>query len=90
MIKIDAPTVTKFAALGALGVAPGAMGLYGLLLFAFRPTPTGGAPGNGGGFDPVGWWVVAAAMIVPLGLAALWHVDFGRQLQRGKNSCPGV
>jgi hypothetical protein len=90
MIKIDPAKFTKFAALGALGVAPGAMGLYGLLLFVFRPTPTGGAPGNGGGFDPTGWFVVAAAMIVPLGLAALWHVDFGRQLQKGRTHCPGV
>jgi hypothetical protein len=36
----------KYAALGALGVAPGALGLYALLVFAFRPTPSGGMPGK--------------------------------------------
>lgn len=80
----------KFAALGALGVAPGALGLYALMLFVFRPTPQGGAPGSGGGFDMIGWLVLVAALIVPLGLAAAWHVDFGKQLQRGKSTCPGV
>jgi hypothetical protein len=89
-MKIDMGKVTKFAALGALGVAPGAMGLYLLLVLAFRPTPTGGMPGSGGGIDSIGWWVLIFAMIVPLGLAAAWHVDFGKQLQKGKNSCPGV
>lgn len=89
-MKIDVEKVTKFAALGAIGVAPGALGLYAALLFLFRPTPTGGAPGSGGGFDAIGFMVVAAAMLVPLGLAAAWHVDFGKQLQKGKNSCPGV
>ena len=80
----------KFAAFGALGVAPGALGLYALLVFAFHPTVTGGAPGSGGGIDSVGWWVLIFAMIVPLGLAAAWHVDFGKQLKAGKGSCPGV
>lgn len=80
----------KLAGLGALGVAPGALALYAVLLFLFHPTPTGGSPGNGGGIDAVNWWVLAAAMIVPLGLAAAWHVDFGKQLKAGKNSCPGV
>jgi hypothetical protein len=80
----------KLAGLGALGVAPGVLGLYGLLVLAFRPTPTGGAPGSGGGIDAISWWVLIFAMIVPLGLAAAWHVDFGKQLKAGKNSCPGV
>ena len=80
----------KYAALGALGVAPGAAALYALLLFAFRPTPTGGMPGSGGGFDSIGWWTLAAAMLVPFALLAAWHVDFSRQLKAGKNSCPGV
>lgn len=80
----------KFAALGALGVAPGAFALYAALLFIFFPTPTSGMPGNGGGFDMTGWWTVAAAMFVPISLAAAWHVDFGKQLKAGKNSCPGV
>jgi hypothetical protein len=80
----------KVAALGAMGVAPGAFGLYLALLLVFRPTPTGGMPGSGGGFDSVGWWVVAAAMLVPITLIAAWHVDFGKHLKAGKNSCPGV
>lgn len=80
----------KFAALGAMGVAPGAFTVYALLLFVFRPTPTGGMPGSGGGFDAVGWWTLAAAMLVPIALIAAWHVDFGKQLKAGKNSCPGV
>ena len=80
----------KFAALGAIGVAPGAFALYLALLFAFHPTPTGGMPGNGGGIDSASWWTLAAAMLVPIALAAAWHVNLGRQLKAGKNSCPGV
>jgi hypothetical protein len=90
MLKNIQQNFAKYAALGALGVAPGALGLYGLLVLVFRPTPTGGGPGSGGGIDPVGWWVLIFAMIVPLGLAAAWHVDFGKQLQKGSNRCPGV
>lgn len=80
----------RMAGLGALGVAPGTIGLYLLLVFAFHPTPTGGAPGSGGGIDAISWWVLIFAMLVPLGLAAAWHVVFGRQLLEGRNSCPGV
>lgn len=80
----------KFAALGALGVAPGAFAIYALSLLLFHPTPSGGAPGNGGGIDMVNWWVLAAAMFVPISLAAAWHVGFGTQLRAGKNTCPGV
>jgi hypothetical protein len=84
------PKFLKYAALGALGVAPGAAALYALLVLAFRPTPTGGMPGSGGGIDAVSWFVLIVAMLVPLGLAAAWHVAFGRELQAGKNTCPGV
>jgi len=80
----------KYAALGAMGVAPGTFALYFVLLFLFYPTPTSGMPGNGGGFDTIGWLAVAAAMLVPVSLIAAWHVDFGRQLKAGRNSCPGV
>ena len=79
----------KFAALGALGVAPGAFAVYAALIFVFRPTPTGGMPGSGGGIDAVSWMVLIAAMAVPITLVAAWHVDFGKQLKAGKNSCPG-
>ncbi len=80
----------KFAALGALGVAPGVAAVYALLLIAFHPTPTGGAPGSGAGIDWTGWLILVPAMLVPLGLVAAWHVDFGRQLKAGKNTCAGV
>jgi len=80
----------KYAAFGALGVAPGAGALYALLLVAFRPTPTAGMPGSGGGIDAVSWLALAAALLVPFALIAAWHVDFSRQLKAGKNSCPGV
>lgn len=80
----------KFAALGALSVAPGTFALYLAVLFAFYPTPTGGMPGSGGGIDLVSWMAMAAAMLVPVAIIAAWHVDFGRQLKAGKNSCPGV
>ena len=81
--------VLKLAALGALSVAPGAVAVYLALVLAFRPTPTGGMPGSGGGIDAVSWLVLAAAMLVPVAIIAAWHVDFGRQLRAGKNSCPG-
>ena len=55
----------KLAALGAMAVAPGAFALYFALLFVFRPTPTSGMPGSGGGIDPVSWWALVAAMLVP-------------------------
>ena len=80
----------KFAALGALGVAPGCVAIYALLVFVFQPTPTSGMPGSGGGIDAISWWVLIFAMFVPLGLAAAWHVSFGKQLKEGKNTCPGV
>ncbi|MDA1081006.1 MAG: hypothetical protein O2973_04880 [Gemmatimonadetes bacterium] len=79
----------KLAALGALSVAPATVAVYAVLIFAFQPTPTGGIPGSGGGIDAVSWWVLIAAMFVPLSLVAAWHVDFGKQLKAGKNSCPG-
>ncbi|MBM4193855.1 MAG: hypothetical protein FJ202_05680 [Gemmatimonadetes bacterium] len=80
----------KFAALGALGVAGGAFAAYAALLVAFLPTPTSGMPGNGGGFDTIGWQTVAVALLVPIALLAAWHVDFAKQLKAGRNTCPGV
>lgn len=90
MIAYVKQNFVRLAALGALGVAPGALGLWALLALVFRPTPTSGMPGSGGGIDAVSWAVVVIALIVPLGLAAAWHVNFGRQLQAGKNTCPGA
>jgi hypothetical protein len=42
------PSVRKYAklaALGAVGVGFGVLGLYGLIAFGSRPTPTGGIDG---------------------------------------------
>ena len=80
----------KFAAFGALGVSGGAGALYVLLALVFRPTPTSGMPGNGGGIDATCWSVLLVALFLPLFLAAWWHVDFAKQLKAGRNSCPGV
>ena len=80
----------KLAGTGAMGVSAGAFAAYVLLVLAFRPTPTSGMPGNGGGIDAVCWAIFAFAAFVPIFLLAWWHVDFGRQLKAGRNSCPGV
>lgn len=80
----------KLASVGALAVAPAAMAVYAALLFAILPTPSGGAPGSGGGIDWVNWLLLVAALIVPAGLAAAWHVSFSGDLKAGRNTCPGV
>jgi hypothetical protein len=75
---------SKFASMGAMGVAAGTVGLYVLLLaFPFRPTPTGGGPGAIGGFDQIGYALVAIAMLVPVSLIAAAHAWFGKQLKDG-------
>ena len=75
---------TKLAAMGAMSVAAGIFGLYVILLaFPLRPTGTGGGPGAIGGFDPIGYQVVAVAMLVPVSLIAALHFWFGQQLKNG-------
>ena len=73
----------RLAALGALGVAGGTVGLYLLFIWAFSPTVTGGAPGARGGMDHVGWYTLIVAMAVPVALLAGVHVALANQLKAG-------
>jgi hypothetical protein len=73
----------KLASLGAMGVAGGTFALYLLLVWAFTPTVTGGAPGASGGMDHVGWYTLMAAMAVPVAILAGTHVAFSNQLRAG-------
>lgn len=73
----------KLATLGALGVAGGGGVCYLLLVWAFSPTATGGAPGARGGIDHVLWLVLAVAMIVPVAVSAWAHLAFAKQLREG-------
>ncbi len=73
----------KLAAQGALAMAGGLVGVYGLLLYVWRPTLTGGAPGATGGITPLLWAVLAIAMAVPVAVLAGVHVVFARDLQGG-------
>lgn len=74
---------TKLASLGALGVAAGSAALYPLLLWAFSPTVTGGAPGARGGIDHVSWYVLMVATMVPIAILAGVHLVFAKQLRDG-------
>lgn len=73
----------KFASLGALGVAAGSVALYPLLVWAFSPTVTGGAPGARGGIDHVSWYVLMVAITVPIAILAGAHLAFAKQLKTG-------
>ena len=73
----------KLASLGALGVAAGCVALYPILVWAFSPTVTGGAPGARGGIDHVGWYVLVVATLVPIAILAAVHLAFARQLKVG-------
>jgi hypothetical protein len=82
LIAKVAPHVEKFASLGALGVAGGAMAAWVGLVWFIRPVPTGG-------FDPVGHFAAAAASFMVLGLMSAAHLWFGLQLKRGRCSITG-
>jgi len=73
----------RFASLGALGVAAGSAALYPLLIWAFAPTVTGGAPGARGGIDHVSWYVLMVATVVPIAILAGAHIVFAKQLRDG-------
>jgi hypothetical protein len=73
----------KLAALGAVAVAGGTVALYLLLVYAFSPTVTGGAPGARGGMDHVGWYSLIVAMAVPAAMLAGVHLALAKQLQAG-------
>ncbi len=83
MLERLAARLVASAALGALGVAGGAFAVYAFLAWAFSPTPTPGHAGSGGGIDHVSWYALVVAMLVPIALAAAWHVQFARQLKNG-------
>jgi hypothetical protein len=66
----------KVASLGAFGVAVGIAVVYAAMLYAFRPTVTGG-------MDSVGWLVAAIAILVPVVILGGMHIAFGVQLKKG-------
>ncbi|MCC7195218.1 MAG: hypothetical protein IT356_06655 [Gemmatimonadaceae bacterium] len=80
----------RIASRAAISTGPIAALVWLLLIYIGHPTPTGGAPGNGGGIDAINWWILIFSSAVPLGLAAAWHISFGKLLKHGKNTCPGV
>ena len=69
----------KLASLGAFGVAGGIAVVYVAMLFAFRPTITGG-------MDQVGWFVAAVAILVPVMILGGMHIAFAVQLKNGKRA----
>lgn len=72
----------KMAALGALGVAGGAMLAWLGLVFVTRPV-------SSGGIDAVTHLALMAASFMVFGLLALAHVWFGVQLKGGADSIRG-
>ena len=72
----------KMAALGAQGVAGGAMLAWLGLVFVTRPVATGG-------IDAVTHMALAAAAFVPLVMIAATHAWLGWQLKRGAESIRG-
>lgn len=74
---------TKIAAQGALGAGAGIGVLYLAIIWATRPTVTGGAIGATGGFDHVGWQLMIVAMFVPVAILVGVHVAFANDLKSG-------
>ncbi len=72
----------KLAALGAKGVAGGAMAAW--LGFAFFTRPV-----SSGGVDPVTHLAIMASTFMVFGMLALSHFWFGMQLAKGKDSIRG-
>lgn len=70
----------KMASQGALGTCAAVAALYLFLVIGARPTPTGGAPGNGGGIDPLLWTIFAIAAAVPAAVLIGAHYAFARDL----------
>ena len=69
----------KLASLGAFGMAGGIAVVYVAMLYAFRPTMTGG-------MDQVGWLVAAVAILVPVVILGGMHIAFAVQLRNGKRA----
>ena len=72
----------KLAALGALGVAGGAMAAWLGFVWLVRPVPTGG-------MDGTSLVVAASAALTVFGSVAAAHAWFGMQLKRGAESISG-
>ena len=72
----------KLAALGAQGVAAGAMAAWAGLVYLIRPVPSGG-------MDARGWFAASAAAFVVFALLAAAHAWFGAQLKKGPDSIIG-
>lgn len=72
----------KLAALGALGVAGGAMAAWLGFVWFIRPVPTGG-------IDPTSHLVAAAASFAVFGLLSAAHAWFGHQLKTGAKPIDG-
>ena len=72
----------KFAALGAKGVAAGAMA--GWLGFAYLTRPV-----SSGGMEPTLHLCLMAATFAVLGIIAASHYWFGHQLAHGRDSIRG-
>ena len=79
----------KLASQGALGACAGFVALYLFMVIGARPTPTGGAPGNGGGIDALTWTIFAIAAAVPVTILVLSHLAFSRDLATGAKSIKG-
>jgi hypothetical protein len=75
-------TIEKLGALGAQGVAAGAMLAWVGLVYVTRPV-------SSGGMEPVGHLCLIAASFMPLGLMAAAHVWFAQQLKHGPDSIRG-
>ncbi|MCE9600632.1 MAG: hypothetical protein K8S21_00275 [Gemmatimonadetes bacterium] len=74
--------IEKLGALGAQGVAAGAMLAWVGLVYVTRPV-------SSGGIDPVAHLCLAAASFAPLALMAAAHAWFAQQLKHGPDSIRG-
>lgn len=81
-VRRTMPNFEKLAALGAQGVAGGAMVAWLAFLYVTRPGPTGG-------FTPVLHMCLAASTFMLFGWLALAHWWMGAQLKRGRVSIVG-
>jgi len=75
-------TIEKLGALGAQGVAAGAMLAWVGLVYVTRPV-------SSGGMEPVGHLCLAAASLMPFALMSAAHAWFAQQLNRGPDSIRG-
>jgi hypothetical protein len=74
--------IEKMGALGAQGVAGGAMLAWIGLVYVTRPV-------SSGGMEPVVHLCLAAASFVPFAVIAAAHFWFGQQLKHGADTIRG-